>query len=225
MVEALTSKVTAWEKEKGSQFLYDGVSIYMLDFQCHYNVMHLWVFIPGVYFNLYMDGIIHLGTTSFYAWSLQQLTARERAREAKREGMDTFSSHFTRFKFLIGRMLKLWQISGPEETSGSNYGRAGSPLRVKAQSIKKWKKGFQTFNRSSHEQQETLDRWSNASELETWKGSPSCALYQERKWFESEKQIELQSVWRYWSALFWYIFLFSLLYLLVIWAVCLHLFS
>lgn len=28
MVEALTAKVTAWEDERGNEFLYDGVSVY-----------------------------------------------------------------------------------------------------------------------------------------------------------------------------------------------------
>lgn len=28
MVEALTAKVTAWEDERGNEFLYDGVSVF-----------------------------------------------------------------------------------------------------------------------------------------------------------------------------------------------------
>jgi len=39
MVEALTAKVTAWENERGNEFLYDGVSGFLLINDLFYTII------------------------------------------------------------------------------------------------------------------------------------------------------------------------------------------
>ena len=40
MVEALTIKTTAWEKERGTEFLYDGVSTFLISIKFWDKTMH-----------------------------------------------------------------------------------------------------------------------------------------------------------------------------------------
>lgn len=84
MLEALTSKATAWERERGTEFLYDGVSYFQVKLWFG-EVFYVSFVISLSYPHLF---VICIGQTSFNAQSVQHLKAGERARTAETESMD-----------------------------------------------------------------------------------------------------------------------------------------
>ena len=46
MVEALASKTMAWEKERGAEFLYDGVSPEFISLTHHASLLRINLFLP-----------------------------------------------------------------------------------------------------------------------------------------------------------------------------------
>lgn len=100
MVEALLSKARTWEVDRRTEFLYDGVSIFLLmlksidlnDGECYKDNLSfsiiLIVSLVASNFKWLSDShvLCFSGTPYFYAGTVQHLKTRERARSSKTEG-------------------------------------------------------------------------------------------------------------------------------------------
>lgn len=85
MVEALSAKTTAWEKEKGNEFKYDGVSIFH---GCLYTFESWSSLTDDSRHHLFSSfSLLLIGQTFVDAGRLHHHEAGERARAQKTEGI------------------------------------------------------------------------------------------------------------------------------------------